>query len=87
MFGTKDTVPLKTVPAEKALAVAFAAQRINKDQYIKHTRRFSEEENKTVFSNKEIVKYYFNPSWRQLTLLRLNLQLKIIKQWQMQTSG
>jgi len=64
MFGTKDIVPLKTVPTEKALAVAFAAQRINKDQYIKHTRRFSEEENKTVFSNKEIVKYYFNPSWR-----------------------
>ena len=63
MFESKDTVPLKTVPAEKALAVAFAAQRINKT-YIKNTRRFSEEENKTQFSNKEIVKYYFNPSWR-----------------------
>ena len=63
MFPTKDTVPLKTVPAEKALAVAFAAQRINKT-YIKNTRRFSEEENKTQFSNKEIVKYYFMENWR-----------------------
>ena len=63
MFETKDTVPLKTVPAEKALAVSFAAQRINKT-YIKNTRRFSEEENKTQFSNKELVKYYFNRSWR-----------------------
>ena len=63
MFTSKDTVPLKTVPTYKALAVAFAAYRINKS-YVKHTRRFSEEENKTVFSNKELVKYYFNPSWR-----------------------
>lgn len=64
MFNTKDTVPLKTVTTEKAMAVAFAAYRINNDTYVKHTRRFSEEENKTQFSNKEIVKYYFMESWR-----------------------
>ena len=61
MFQNKDVVPLKTFPTEKALAVAFAAQRINSGKYVKHTRRFSEEENKTQFSNKELVKYYFKP--------------------------
>ena len=64
MFQNKDVVPLKTVPTEKALAVAFAAQRINSGKYVKHTRRFSEEENKTQFSNKELVKYYFKPEYR-----------------------
>ena len=48
-------VPLKTVPTQEALAIACAAQRIN-GGYIKDTRRFSEEENKTQFANKEIVK-------------------------------
>ena len=51
-------VPLKTVPTQEALAVAVAAQRIN-GSYIKDTRRFSCEENKTQFSNKEIVKFSF----------------------------
>lgn len=61
MFTTKDTVPLKTVSTQEALAMACAAQRIN-GSYIKDTRRFSEEENKTQFSNKEIVKFAF---WQQ----------------------
>ena len=64
MFSSKDVLPLKTVPIETAMAVAFAAYRINKNTYVKHTRRFSEEENKTQFSNKEIVKYYFRSDWR-----------------------
>jgi hypothetical protein len=57
-------VPLKTVPTQEALAVAVAAQRIN-GSYIKDTRRFSCEENKTQFSNKEIVKFAFheNPTY------------------------
>ena len=52
-------VPLKTVPTQEALAIAVAAQRIN-GSYIKDTRRFSCEENKTQFSNKEIVKFAFH---------------------------
>ena len=57
-------VPLKTVPTQEALAIAVAAQRIN-GSYIKDTRRFSCEENKTQFSNKEIVKFAFqeNPTY------------------------
>lgn len=61
MFTTKDTVPLKTVSTQEALAMACAAQRIN-GSYIKDTRRFSEEENKTQFANKDIVKFAF---WQQ----------------------
>ena len=57
-------LPLKTVPTQEALAIAVAAQRIN-GSYIKDTRRFSCEENKTQFSNKEIVKFAFheNPTY------------------------
>jgi len=61
MFTTKDKLPLKTVSTQDALAIACAAQRIN-GSYIKDTRRFSEEENKTQFANKEIVKFAF---WQQ----------------------
>jgi hypothetical protein len=53
---------LKTVPTQEALAFAVAAQRINKG-YVKDTRRFSED-NPTIFSNKEIVKFAFNPNYR-----------------------
>ena len=56
-----DSIPLKTVSTQDALAIACAAQRIN-GTYIKDTRRFSEEENKTQFSNKEIVRYFFQTS-------------------------
>ena len=41
-----NRLPLKTVPLQKALAVAHAAYRINGCTYIKHTQRFSEDENK-----------------------------------------
>ena len=63
-FNHKDNVPLKTVSTQEALAVACAAQRIN-GGYVKDTRRFSEEENKTQFANKEIVKfaYHGDPSY------------------------
>jgi hypothetical protein len=61
-FLSKDTLPLKTVPTQEALAFAVAAQRINKG-YVKDTRRFSED-NPTIFCNKEIVKFAFNPHYR-----------------------
>ena len=48
-FTHKDRVPLRTVPTQEALAYACAAQRIN-GSYVKDTRRFSEQENKTQFS-------------------------------------
>ena len=48
-----------TVTTQEALAMACAAQRINRS-YIKETRRFSEVENNTKFSNKEIVKFAFH---------------------------
>jgi len=53
-----QALPLKTVSTQDALAIAVAAQRIN-GAYIKDTRRYSEEQNKTQFSNKEIVKFAF----------------------------
>lgn len=56
---TKDTVPLRTVSTQEALAVACAAQRIN-GGYVKDTRRFSEPDNKTQFANKEIVKFAYH---------------------------
>jgi hypothetical protein len=55
---TNSRVPLRTVSTQEALALACAAQRINQS-YIKDTRRFSEEENKTQFSNKDIVKFAY----------------------------
>ena len=61
-YLSKDALPLKTVPTQEALVFAVAAQRINKG-YIKDTRRFSED-NPTIFSNKEIVKFAFNPDYR-----------------------
>ena len=54
-----NTLPLKTVSLQDALAVAYAAYRINKENYIKEVRRFTEEGNKTQFDNKSLVKYYW----------------------------
>ena len=54
-YLSKNALPLKTVPTQEALAFAVAAQRIN-NGYVKDTRRFSED-NPTIFSNKEIVKF------------------------------
>ena len=67
----KDTVPLKTVSTQEALAVACAAQRIN-GGYVKDTRRFSEPNNKTQFANKEIVKfaYHGDPSYLPMDYVR-----------------
>lgn len=56
-FKNKEVLPLKTVSTQDALAMACAAQRIN-GSYVKDTRRFSED-NPTIFSNKEIVKFAF----------------------------
>ena len=51
--------PPKTAPLTEALAVAYAAYRINNNTYIKDTRRFSTEESKTRFDNKSLVKFYW----------------------------
>jgi len=53
------TLPLKSVSLIDALAVSYAAYRINDNTYVKHTRRFSEKDNKTVFANKDLVRYYW----------------------------
>ena len=50
-FQTK-TLPLKTVPTQEALAVAYAAFRI-RNGYLKQTRRYSEEK-PTEHSNKDM---------------------------------
>ena len=55
----KDAVPMKTVSITEALAVAYAAYRINNNTYTNDTRRFSTEENKTQFDNKSLVRYYW----------------------------
>jgi len=56
---TYRTLPLKTVSLTDALAVAYAAYRINGNTYTKDTRRFSTEGNKTQFDNKSLVRYYW----------------------------
>ena len=50
---------LKTVSLQEALAVAYAAYRINAEMYLKDTRRYSEETNTTTFDNKSLVNYYW----------------------------
>lgn len=63
-FVTKSGVAKEMeLPIQQVLAVVFAAFRIN-GGYHKDTFRFSEETNKTKFSNKDLVKFYFNPEWR-----------------------
>jgi hypothetical protein len=52
-------LPPKTVKLTDALAVAYAAYRINNETYIKDTRRFSCDENKTQFPNLFLVRYYW----------------------------
>ena len=56
---TRKPLPPKTVKLVDALAVAYASYRVNKETYIKETRRFTEEGNKTQFPNKDLVKYYW----------------------------
>jgi|TARA_B110000977_G_C11060455_1_gene485745 hypothetical protein len=55
-----QVVPLKFVRLQDALAVAYAAYRINKETYLKDTRRYSELENTTTFDNKSLVKFYWD---------------------------
>lgn len=57
-FST-DTVELKTLPNQDMLALAYAAYRTNGYQYIKETRRFSEDKS-TVFSNKELIRMFLH---------------------------
>ena len=45
-----------TLPAIDVIATAFAAHRVN-EGYFRETRRFSTEENPTLFSNKEAITY------------------------------
>ena len=58
-YKHKDAVPMKTVSITEALAVSYAAYRINGNTYTKDTRRFSCDENKTQFDNKSLVRYYW----------------------------
>src|SRR6056300_297776 len=51
-------LPPKTVKLTDALAVSYAAYRINKETYIKDTRRYSED-TPTQFDNKSLVRYYW----------------------------
>ena len=55
---TRKPLPLKTVKLTDALAVAYAAYRINKEQYLKDTRRYSED-TPTQFDNKSLVRFYW----------------------------
>lgn len=45
------------IPNQEMLAIAYAAYRVNGNQYIKETRRFSEGKS-TQFANKELVKFH-----------------------------
>ena len=58
MIITKEAPMTKAIPIQTALAVAFMADRLN-NGYVKETRRFSEDV-PTIFSNKEVVKFYFS---------------------------
>jgi hypothetical protein len=61
-YQTRKPIPvlqLKTVSLQDALAVAYAAYRINNETYIKDTRRFTEDSNKTQFNNKSLINYYW----------------------------
>ena len=58
-YVNKDAVPVKTVSLTDALAVAYAAYRINGETYNKDLRRFSTEENKTQFDNKSLIRFYW----------------------------
>jgi len=48
---------------QDVMAVAFAVYKLN-DGYVKDTYRFSEPENKTLFSNKDMIKFQFRPEFR-----------------------
>ena len=56
-FITKEAPMTEAINTQTALAVAFMVDRLN-EGYVKETRRFSEDV-PTIFSNKEVVKFYF----------------------------
>ncbi len=58
-FELANETPKTTVKTSEVIAVACAAYRINNNEYLKDTRRFSTPENNTLFANKELVKMYF----------------------------
>ena len=58
-YESTPILKMTSVSLTDALAVAYAAYRINSNQYLKDTRRFSCEENKTQFDNKSLVRYYW----------------------------
>jgi hypothetical protein len=59
ILAARTPNPVKTVKLAEALAVAYAAYRINSNTYTKDTRRFSEDNLKTQFDNKSLVRYYW----------------------------
>lgn len=54
-----EVVQTNTVPNQDMIALAYAAYRVNGNQYIKDTRRFSEEK-PTQYSNKELMRYFLH---------------------------
>ena len=56
--NTHKVLPLKTVKLTDALAVAYAAYRVNKETYVKDLRRFDEAP--TQFPNKDLVRFYYD---------------------------
>ena len=54
-----EVLPMKTVKLTDALAVAYAAYRINGETYNKDLRRFSDDNNPTHFPNKDLVRFYY----------------------------
>jgi hypothetical protein len=52
-----EVVQPKTLPNHDMIALAYAAYRVNGNQYIKDTRRFSEEK-PTQFSNKDLMRMF-----------------------------
>ena len=62
MYATPVKTPvvkMKTVKLTDALAVSYAAYRINNETYLKDVRRFSEDNNKTQFDNKSLIRFYW----------------------------
>lgn len=49
---------MKTYNTTDILALSFAAYRIN-EGYVRDTRRYSEDDNSTKFSNKDLLRYHF----------------------------
>ena len=55
LMGEMQIKEIKQAKTSEVIAVACAAYRINKNEYVRDTRRFSTPENNTLFANKELV--------------------------------